>query len=254
MGLQSYQTGPVHYVYCARSDIGPVRQNNEDSLIEAPDLGLFGVCDGLGGHVAGEIASRIAATTLRELLQATPEAGEKELRNAILEANDRILQDQEQNPDHQGMGTTVSSLWLERGSSPMVWIGHVGDSRIYQQERQELKQLTEDHSPVFRLYKQGLLTKGQMRQHPQKNLLERSLGVLAYVEVDVFTVPLKVGDCFLICSDGLTDVLSDEEIQDVLARRAVDEAVDELIARANNQGGSDNVSVVILDVVRIEDP
>lgn len=252
MASGNYRKGPISFEYHAKSDMGRVRSNNEDSLIEAPHIGLFGVCDGLGGHAAGEVASSIAATTLQELVKDSSEAPGEVLKVGIQEANERILRDQVLNPKHRGMGTTVSLVWLVPGDSRLVWIGHVGDSRIYLMEDSQLSQLTEDHSPVFRLFKQGLLTKDQIQQHPQKNLLERSLGVVPDVEVDVFPINPNPGDRFLICSDGLTDLLSDSEILDTLTRNSFEEALDHLISGANAKGGVDNISVVLLKIVGIE--
>ncbi len=180
-----------------------VRTNNEDSLIEAPDLGFFGVCDGLGGHAAGEVASGLASSTLTELVAKAEGTPEDVLREGIEEANRRILNGQEDSPEHSGMGTTVSSLWLMPENSGLGWIGHVGDSRAYLKRGDQFSQLTEDHSPVYRLFKQGLINKDQMHQHSQKNLLDRSLGVLPSVDVDVFPVSFAVEDVSLICRDGL---------------------------------------------------
>ena len=149
MGSETYQKGSLQYVYQARSDVGQVRSNNEDTLIEEPTMGLFGVCDGLGGHAAGEVASSIAAETLKEFAQKVSESPEGTLESSIQEANRRILSDQAANPEHRGMGTTATSLWLVPENSGSGWIGHVGDSRMYRQREEKLEQLTEDHSPVF---------------------------------------------------------------------------------------------------------
>ncbi len=252
MGPKVYKRGSLQYAYQARSDVGQVRSNNEDSLIEAPDMGLFGVCDGLGGHVAGEIASSIAAVTLEEAVKSASEFPDKALRAGIRDANRRILRDQSENPEHRGMGTTVTSLWLMPEDSGLGWIGHVGDSRMYLQREDELEQVTDDHSPVFRLYQQGVLTKDQMQHHPQKNLLDRSLGVFPNLKVDVFSVSLNSKDIVLICTDGLTDALSDSDIQSILTTSSLGEAADQLIAKANERGGFDNITVVLVQILEIE--
>lgn len=241
--------GSLQYAYQARTDVGQVRSNNEDSLIEAPDMGLFGVCDGLGGHVAGEIASSIAAATLEEAVKAESEFPDKVLRAGIQDANQRILRDQAENPEHRGMGTTVSSLWLMSEASGLGWIGHVGDSRMYLQREDVLEQVTDDHSPVFRLYQQGVLTKDQMQHHPQKNLLDRSLGVFPNLKVDVFSLSLNSKDIVLICTDGLTDALTDSEIQSILTTSSLSEAADQLISMANERGGLDNITVVLVQIL-----
>ena len=251
MGSEVYQKGSLQYVYQARSDVGQVRSNNEDALIEEPAIGLFGVCDGLGGHAAGEVASSIAAETLKEFAQNVSESPDGTLESGILEANRRIMSDQAANPEHRGMGTTVTSLWLMPENSGSGWIGHVGDSRMYLQREDDLKQLTEDHSPVFRLFKQGVLTKDQMQHHPQKNLLDRSLGVFPQVKADVLSVPLISEDIFLICTDGLTDVLSDQEIHAILTTCSIKDAADQLTAMANDKGGPDNITVVLVQILEI---
>jgi len=215
-------------------------------------LGLFGVCDGLGGHAAGEVASGIASKTLGEQVGLNEGLAEEILRDSIAEANRRILSEQTDNPNRHGMGTTVSSLWVVPGTPAQAWVGHVGDSRIYLWREGKFEQVTEDHSPLFRLYKQGSLTKEQMQSHPQKHLLERSLGILPFVEVDAFPVPLEPGDLFLICSDGLTDYVTDSAIKSVLeGSDSLTAAVDSLISTANGKGGSDNVTVVLVKILEV---
>jgi serine/threonine protein phosphatase PrpC len=249
MELKTYQKDALEYEYQTRSDAGQVRTNNEDSLIEAPDLGFFGVCDGLGGHAAGEVASSIAAETLTDLVKKATGTPEEVLSGGIEEANLRILNDQEDIPEHSGMGTTVSSLWIMPENSGLGWIGHVGDSRVYLKRGDQFSQLTEDHSPVYRLFKQGLINKEQMHHHPQKNLLDRSLGVLPSVDVDVFPVSFTIEDVFVICSDGLTDTVTDDELERILQGESLEEAADRLVAEANNNGGTDNITVVLVKIL-----
>ncbi|MEE8350392.1 MAG: Stp1/IreP family PP2C-type Ser/Thr phosphatase [Acidobacteriota bacterium] len=251
MESETYQKDSLEYQYQARSDVGQVRTNNEDSLIEAPDLGFFGVCDGLGGHAAGEVASGLASSTLTELVGKATGTPEEVLREGIEEANRRILNDQDDCPEHAGMGTTVSSLWFMPDNPGMGWIGHVGDSRIYLKRGDQITQLTEDHSPVYRLFKQGLITKDQMHQHPQKNLLDRSLGVLPRVEADVFPFSFEIGDIVLICSDGVTDTVIDSRLDEILKNESLEETADLLVAEANNNGGNDNITVVLVKIVKI---
>jgi serine/threonine protein phosphatase PrpC len=251
MELKTYKKDSLEYEYQARSDVGQVRTNNEDSLIEAPDLGFFGVCDGLGGHAAGEVASGIASLTLNELVGKATGPPEEVLKNGIEEANRRILNDQEDSPEHSGMGTTVSSLWLMPENSGLGWIGHVGDSRIYLKRGDQFSQLTEDHSPVYRLYKQGLITKDQMHHHPQKNLLDRSLGVLPKIDVDVFPVSFAVEDVFLICSDGVTDTITDGELEQFLQTESLTEVANQLVLAANDNGGTDNITVVLVKILKV---
>lgn len=246
MSEQVMKSGTFTYLAEVRSDVGRVRQNNEDSLVSAPELGLFGVCDGLGGHAAGEVASAIAAETLIGRLSKGPTRPDRALLTAIETANQEILERQQEEPSLRGMGTTLSVVWL-RGDQPgEAWIGHIGDSRIYRLRAGELTQMTEDHSPVFRLHKQGVITRDQMFDHPQKNLLDRSLGISDQITPEVFCTRFQEQDLVLICTDGLSDLLKDHEIESVLASNPVEEACDELIKAANRKGGYDNISLCLL--------
>ena len=246
------QNGSFLFRQEARSDLGRVRSGNEDSLILAPDLRLFGVCDGMGGHAAGEVASAIAAEVMAEEIEGSAASSSEALRHAIATADERVFRDQEEHAQHQGMGTTVSALWLLPDLSPKGWIGHVGDSRIYRHHQGELRQLTVDHSPVFRLFQSGILDKDEMLTHPYKHLLDRALGLQPPVDADVFPVDLEVGDVFLICTDGLTDMLVDHEIHDVLkSENLLGWVADQLVSRANQKGGIDNISLILIEIVQI---
>lgn len=236
---------------CGRSEVGLVRSNNEDSYLIEEEQGLFAVCDGLGGHAAGEIASEMAASSLQDLVHHEDDSYADTLSSALLEANRRILEDQSRNPEHGGMGTTVSVIWLPQRKASTAWVAHVGDSRIYRLREGHLDQLTEDHSPVFRLYRQGRLSKDEMRHHPQKNLIERSLGLSSSPEVDCFPTELRVGDRYLLCTDGLSDSLSDEEIGRIL-KGHWGGIIEELVAAALSEGGLDNITVVLLEVTGVE--
>lgn len=231
-----------------KSEVGLVRSNNEDSYLIEQEHGLYAVCDGLGGHAAGEIASEMAASSLQDMVRRGDDSYAETLTSAILEANRRILEDQSRNPEHGGMGTTVSALWLPRLKSSTAWVAHVGDSRVYRMRENRLEQLTEDHSPVFRLYRQGRLSKDEMRRHPQKNLIERSLGLSSSPEVDCFETHLKTGDRYLLCTDGLSDSLSDDEIGEILTGQW-DRVTEDLVAAALREGGLDNITVVLIEVI-----
>ena len=245
------QSGSFGFRQEARSDLGRVRSENEDSLILAPDLRLFGVCDGMGGHAAGEVASSIAAEVLIQEITSATDSSSEALRHAIATADERVFREQEECEQHRGMGTTVSALWLLSDTSPRGWIGHVGDSRIYRHHQDGLEQLTADHSPVFRLFQTGLLSKDEMLSHPYKHLLDRALGLQPPVDADVFPVDLEVGDVFLICTDGLTDMLVDQEIHDVLrSEKRLGRVADQLVGRANQRGGMDNISLILIEVVQ----
>ncbi len=252
MGTEVQRSGPFSFRCQSITDIGLVRRNNEDTLILAPEIGLLGVCDGLGGHASGEVASEIASRTLAELLARRISEPETALAEGLRIANDRILREQAEHPQHRGMGTTLSALWMVPNGSGQAWIVHIGDSRIYRLRNGRLAQITDDHSPVYRLHKQGVLTKDQMLEHPQKNLLDRSLGILPSVEPDIFLFDLRAGDRVLICTDGLTDTLRDREIEGLLADNGLEEAIHELVEAAKAKGGFDNITLAILEIVEVQ--
>jgi protein phosphatase len=232
------------------TNVGLVRTNNEDKFLLLPDRCIFAVCDGLGGHAAGEVASQIAAESLENRVHCSDEDPRALLADAFQEANSRIISDQRENPERVGMGTTVSLLWIPSPDLTEGWIAHVGDSRIYRFRGETLSQLTEDHSPIYRLYKEGSLKKDDLRYHPQKNLIERSLGLSPIVDADIFPVEIEPEDLFLLCTDGLTDLVSDDDIAEVCRTTPLDELCDDLIAGALELGGYDNVTVVVAKVVQ----
>lgn len=255
----------------AGSDRGRVRDGNEDSLLHRPGDGLFAVADGMGGHAAGEVASRLAVEAVEESLSdvgVLPAADR--VTEAVEEANRRILRDADEHPGRSGMGTTLTALALVPDGR---WrIGHVGDSRAYLFRDGELRQLTTDHSWVGRKVAAGELTKEEARRHPMSSVLERALGTSRRVEVDVEEGRARPGDLFLLCSDGLTDMLPDSEIGSILrdatavhgeagadgsgegaggdgeppADRALEELADRLVSAANRAGGRDNITVVLM--------
>ena len=240
---------PPELRFQARTDKGLVRANNEDSYLAREEGSLFAVCDGLGGHAAGEIASGIAIETLDERIQGPASEPADILSQAVEEANRKILRDQQQNPSHLGMGTTLSVLWLPAADKSKAWLAHIGDSRVYRLRDGELSQLTEDHSPVYRLFKEGSLTKDQIRMHPQKNLIERSLGLTTAVQCDIFAIATSPGDRYLLCTDGLSDSLSDAEIAGILGGDAWCEVPSRLIQAALDRGGFDNITVVLVELM-----
>ncbi|HSR70064.1 MAG TPA: Stp1/IreP family PP2C-type Ser/Thr phosphatase [Acidobacteriota bacterium] len=252
MAREVLHHGGIAFESAERSDTGLVRKNNEDSLVISPQHGLFGVCDGMGGHAAGEVASSLASEALNEAASNHSKKPLDLLRQAVERANRSIFETQARNPQYRGMGTTITALLLD---TPQSWIVHVGDSRIYRWSSSEgLQQLSVDHSPVYRLYQQGMLDKDQLRRHPHKNLLDRSLGVMPTVEPDVFPIELQSGDVFLLCSDGLTDELSDREIAEILEGDDLQECAERLLAQAKATGGRDNISLILLRIVEMENP
>jgi protein phosphatase len=231
-----------HY---AGTDTGRQRRANEDSLLARSPL--FVVADGMGGAQAGEVASRIAVDYFREGLEddATPESA---LATIAVAANSRIHELSHSSAEHAGMGTTLTAVYV---GDQEVAIAHVGDSRAYCLRDGELLRLTDDHSLVDELMRQGRLTPEEAVEHPQRSVITRALGPEGTVEVDTRSFRARSGDVYLLCSDGLTTMLSEEEIADVLrAHPRLRDAGEALIAAANEAGGRDNITVVLL---RLED-
>jgi protein phosphatase len=230
-----------------RTDTGRQRNANEDSVLTRSPL--FVVADGMGGAQAGEVASKTAAESFAaaELPQAPPE---RVLRETIEAANRTIYEHARQDPDLAGMGTTITAAIVDLESEEVA-IGHVGDSRAYRLRRGRFERLTRDHSLVEEMRRKGQLTEAQAEDHPQRSIITRALGPEPEVEVDVQTVPAQPGDVFLLCSDGLTTMLGDEQIGRLLARAtSMQAAVRALVDEANRAGGRDNVTVVAF---RLED-
>jgi PPM family protein phosphatase len=231
----------------AMTDIGRMRKNNEDRFLSAG--GLAAVADGMGGHRAGEVASAIAMEELATLEHAGPwanpaQAGEA-LRAAYLRANRRIREAAAGNKELDGMGTTMVAL-LEDGDS--VYLANVGDSRAYLLRNGELSQVTVDHTLVQELIDEGRLRPEEAERHPQRSIITRALGVEAEVEVDLFTYKLQPGDRLLLCSDGLSGVVGEAKIRNVLLRVPnPQDAAERLVTMANEGGGPDNITVMVLD-------
>jgi PPM family protein phosphatase len=228
------------------TDAGKVRANNEDALLvgEGKDETLFAVADGIGGFEAGEVASRIAVDVLKEL-----EPGDS-FELAIREANRRILAVGRGDERLSGMGTTLVAVRFGgTREEPMAQVAHVGDSRAYLL-RGEMQPLTEDHSLVAELVRSGDLTRDQAAEHPQKNLITRALGADEEVEADTMVLPVEAGDRLLLCSDGLSDMVPETRIGEILADSPGDPETParNLVSAALDAGGSDNVTVVVVDV------
>jgi PPM family protein phosphatase len=224
-----------------RTDAGRKRRRNEDAFVLEPPL--FAVADGMGGAQAGEVASRLAAAAFREFHEADELEPEERVRAIIQEANRRIYERAHRDAQASGMGTTITAALLEDG---LVALGHVGDSRAYRVRDGRLEQLTEDHSLVADLMRSGRLTAEEAEGHPQRSVITRALGTDPEVDVDTFTVEAGPGDVFLLCSDGLTSMVADEEILDLIARSdSLAAAAKALVKAANRSGGEDNITVVL---------
>jgi len=230
----------------ALSDVGLIRKNNEDSFfVCAPHL--FIVADGMGGHEAGEVASGLAVTSIQEyVFHNTAIKDKKELlRAAIGEANRRIYAEAVSRQGCQGMGTTVSAAYIQ--DEVLHW-GHVGDSRIYLIREGAGELLTDDHSLVWQLMKQGEISLEEAETHPRRNVLTRAVGTEPEAEVDVGCRALLPGDQVVLCTDGLTNFLTGEEIAAAATAGAdPDETVKYLIDLAKNRGGFDNITVILID-------
>jgi serine/threonine protein phosphatase PrpC len=227
----------------AVTDPGRTRRHNEDSYVIEPPL--FAIADGMGGAQAGEVASRLATAALKE---GRPDAGgEERISDLIQEANRRVYDRSSSDPNTSGMGTTITVALVE---DDHVSFGHVGDSRAYLIRDAEMEQLTEDHSLVNELLKTGKLSREEAETHPQRSVITRALGTDPDVDVDTFSVQTATGDLFLLCSDGLTDMVSEESILDVVERNRgdIDAALRALVKEANRGGGQDNITVVAFEI------
>ena len=230
--------------YAVASDTGRRRRRNEDNYVVAPPL--FAVADGMGGAQAGEVASKLAASALEGGLPH--ELGGLERVTALIqEANRRIFDRASSDPTASGMGTTMTVALVEGMS---VVIGHVGDSRAYLVRGDSMEQLTDDHSLVNELVKSGKLSEEEAHIHPQRSVITRAVGTDPDVDVDAFTIEAEDGDVFLICSDGLTDMVEDVDILDLVDRNRGDleKAVRALVQFANKEGGEDNITAVAFSI------
>ncbi len=228
----------------ARTDTGRRRRRNEDAFVCEPPL--FAIADGMGGAQAGEVASRLAAESLRESEQGELSSLEQAVE-LIQEANRRVYAYSSENASARGMGTTMTVALVD---GDRVTIGHVGDSRAYLLRDDELTQLTQDHSLVAELVRSGRLTPEEAETHPRRSVITRALGTDSEVEVDVFSLRAQDRDLFLLCSDGLTSMVTDSAIERLLAgaRADLDDAAKKLIAAANHAGGEDNITVVLFEL------
>ena len=238
-----------------RSDTGLVRSENQDfgmyttpaeERSSHPGGRLLIVADGMGGHRGGATASRLAGETVKaQYLESETSDVPTALRDSLARANARIFAEAQANPDLRGMGTTTSVLAV-RGEEG--WLAHVGDSRIYLVRDGEIRQLTDDHSLVATMMREGLLTPQEAESHPRRNVLQRSMGVQEDVEIDVRgPIELREGDTFILCSDGLHGVVKEPELKEI-AKKPIDEAADEFLRKALERGAPDNVTLIVARV------
>ncbi|MBI1785290.1 Stp1/IreP family PP2C-type Ser/Thr phosphatase [Candidatus Sumerlaeota bacterium] len=245
-----------------QSDVGLKREHNEDSILLSKELGLFAVADGMGGHAAGEVASRLTVTNMLDFVRRLEQEkgalndqtaqeglspGEKILYLAISNANKRLCVMSEENSSYFGMGTTVAAIYVV---GDQIHIAHVGDSRVYRLRDNTLELLTQDHSWVNEQLQKNVLSEDEARNHRWRNVITRALGNRADVEIDIKTVEAKEGDLYLLCSDGLTTMVDDAGIARTLVANGpnLEKSCAELVRAANDAGGHDNVSVVLIRV------
>jgi len=258
---------PLTFRAFAGTDTGRVRSGNEDSVLLCPlgsssgpadnlyKEGLLAVlADGMGGSNAGEVASRMACgsiasrlTGLRARLGVLTSTPGRMLTEAVVAANREILTESQLQPDLRGMGTTCVALLLQ---GRHAWMSYVGDSRLYLARKGSIYRMTEDHSVVFEMVKRGVLTAEGAHDHPDRNVLSRALGTKSQVEVSSWEDPfaLEPGDRFLLCSDGLHDLVNDASLLDTMMQNAIPESVSQLLAAANARGGYDNISAIVVEV------
>jgi len=232
------------------TDVGCVRKSNEDSLGLFPEHHLYIVADGMGGHAAGEVASRMAVDALKAFMDAppdfqVPQGAEAHLVAAIEQANRTVYKAGMENPALAGMGTTLVALLAKPEA---VIVAHVGDSRLYRLRRKDIQQLTQDHSLVNDYVLKGLLTQEAAEHHPQRHVLSRAIGTALEVEVEVLRSSVRPGDTYLLCSDGLSNKLKPSEIAQCIraAKGDLKTAGEALIAEAKGNGGEDNITALLV--------
>ncbi len=258
----------MEYSAAAKSDVGRKRQGNEDSLCMAPEIGLYAVADGMGGHAAGEVASRLAVETIREWMEKylggaevavaeEPTAvGSREanfLLSSIRLANRIIFDAARGRREYRGMGTTLVSVLVVNNR---VALAHVGDSRIYRIRDGQIVQLSRDHSVVQQQVDRGILSPDEAHESQYRHLITRALGLKDSVEVDLAEEPVLPEDFLLLCSDGLSDLLEDEEILAIVREHADDleKACQALVDQANYKGGDDNITAMLIQARAGSDP
>ena len=223
----------------AKTHKGLVRRSNQDALLVTSDI--YGVADGMGGHKGGETASRLAVQVLKNVMKGkTPE--ERIIQMGIEAANRRVYESGCKDSALSGMGTTITLLWE---ASETVWIAHVGDSRAYLFRDGRLTQQTEDHSVVAELLKTKAITPELAAKHPYKNVITRALGIEPVVEADILSFEKREGDIWLICTDGLYNMVPDDQIVDALQSQNLEKTADKILELAIVHGGVDNVSFIL---------
>nr|WP_320189814.1 Stp1/IreP family PP2C-type Ser/Thr phosphatase [uncultured Desulfobacter sp.] len=239
----------ANYIFVGKTDQGLKRKNNEDAVLINEHNGFCLVADGIGGAVGGDVASRIFADTAQDVFAKADSLNESTyttIQRVFLNANEYILNYAGNHPDCEGMGCTAELFAIEDGR---YVLGHIGDSRTYRMRNNELKQLTKDHSLVQEQLDQGLIKPEDVSTHALKNVILRAVGIKKNPAVDIIRGNLFSGDIFLLCSDGLTDLVDQEILkQYILSPLPFEQKAEALIQEANNRGGKDNISVVLVQI------
>lgn len=234
-------------IFAGKTDTGLKRENNEDVFSLSPEQDFCLAADGMGGAAAGEVASKIFAETALEIFSDNTNRSEKEIlyrvQKAYSIANEKILEDVTQHPGHRGMGCTAELLaFFDEG----FILGHIGDSRTYRLRDGQLEQLTQDHTLVQQQLQEGLISSDQVKNHPMRNVIFRAVGVKEELTIDLLGGKIYPEDLFLLCSDGLTDMIQDDQIQDILCSDIdLNHKAERLIESAKVAGGNDNITVVL---------
>ncbi len=236
--------------FAGKTDIGLKRKNNEDAFFISPDQDFCLAADGIGGAAAGGLASKIFTDSTIETFTGNSDRSGREIKHRVQKAfrlaNENILKHVSQNPDHRGMGCTAELLAF---SDEGFIIGHIGDSRTYCLRNGQLEQLTQDHTLVQQQLEAGLITRDMIKQHPLRNVIFRSIGMTKEIELDLLKGKTRPEDLFLMCSDGLTDMVPDDQIRDILCSGIdIHHKVEKLIETAISAGGKDNITVVLAAV------
>ena len=225
-----------------KTHVGKVRKNNEDSLLVTDNI--FVAADGMGGAAAGEVASQMLVDTVKNFLSTIPEPlDENILSKAILKSNAAILREAKQNSNLRGMGTTATILYLYKNQA---YFAHVGDSRLYRLKNSTLEQITLDHSYVESLVRKGKLTPAQAKVHPMKNLLTQAVGAMEDINVETGNFRVDGDEIFMLCTDGLTNMIDDEQIKNILSESS--NPAEDLIQAALDNGGNDNITAIVVYV------
>jgi serine/threonine protein phosphatase PrpC len=238
-------------IFFGKTDVGLKRKNNEDAFVVSPERDFCLTADGMGGAAAGEIASKIFADTTQEIFAGNNDRSQKEvlyrIQKAFHAANEKILEHVILNTSHKGMGCTAELLAF---SDEGFIVGHIGDSRTYRLREGHFEQLTQDHTIVQQQFEEGLISSDQIKDHPMRNVIFRAVGIKEELALDLIIGKIFAEDMFLLCSDGLTDMIPDEQIREILCSDSdISGKAEELIETAKDAGGTDNITVVLAAII-----